>query len=144
MKGIGRTLIEAAARAANNAYAPYSRLKIGAALRTTRGAVHVGCNVENASFGLTCCAERSAIFAAAAAEGPTMRIAAIAVASPLAGGKYRAITPCGACRQVLLEFAERDARVMYFDGTRFATMAVSKLMPAAFAKSALRGATRSR
>jgi cytidine deaminase len=128
-----RALLDAAARAAASAYAPYSKLKIGAALRTANGSIHVGCNVENASFGLTCCAERNAIFAAVSAEGGAMRIDELVVVSPLAAGKYRAITPCGACRQVLLEFADGKTRVVYFDGSRLVSVRAKKLLPAAFA-----------
>jgi homotetrameric cytidine deaminase len=98
-------LVAAALAVRKRAYAPYSRFRVGAALLTSRGEIVAGCNVENISYGLTNCAERTAIFAARAAGqlgsargGPT--IVAIAVV-----GKGAApLTPCGACRQVIAEF----------------------------------------
>jgi cytidine deaminase len=93
--------LRAAARAAlQKAYAPYSHFRVGAAVLTARGSLYQGCNVENASYGLTICAERAAIFAAVTAEGSEMHVSAIAVCTepdvPCA--------PCGACRQVIFEF----------------------------------------
>jgi cytidine deaminase len=87
-----------AARARARAYAPYSRFKVGAALLADDGRLFHGCNVENASFGLSICAERSAVFRAVG-EGAT-RFVAIAVTA----GPRRGASPCGACRQVLHEF----------------------------------------
>jgi cytidine deaminase len=99
----------ASARAAfKNAHAPYSKFKVGATILTGRGAQFSGCNVENASYGLTICAERNAIFAAVAAEGPGMVIKAVAVATEQDG----ACAPCGACRQVIFEFGP-DAQVFF-------------------------------
>lgn len=91
-------LIEAALKASCAAYAPYSTFEVGAALRAEDGAVFTGCNVENASFGLTVCAERIAVFNAVSA-GNT-RFSALAVVCSAARGAY----PCGACLQVLSEF----------------------------------------
>jgi cytidine deaminase len=103
----------AATRAAENAYAPYSKFRVGAALLlddgSKAGTTVTGCNVENASYGLTICAERSAVVRAVSALGPKIRIRAIAVDN-LNGA---ASAPCGACRQVLSEFAEDDA-LIYF------------------------------
>jgi cytidine deaminase len=101
--------MEAALNAAKNAYSPYSRFKVGAALATAKGGLFTGCNVENASFGLTNCAERSAIFNAINGEGKDMRIAKMAVFV----STLRAFPPCGACRQVISEFAN-EKTILYF------------------------------
>lgn len=93
-------LVEAARNARQQAYAPYSRYAVGAAVRTADGRVFAGCNVENASYGLSLCAERVAVFAAVAAGVRSLH--AVAVVTADAG------TPCGACRQVLAEFAPPD------------------------------------
>jgi cytidine deaminase len=108
-KKLEKELIAGSVKAQKKAYAPYSKLHVGATLITTKGNVYSGCNVENCSFGLTSCAERNAIFAAISAEGAGMKIAAIAVTanSPLP------ISPCGACRQVIAEFSDKGK-----DGTR--------------------------
>lgn len=95
---------------ARQAYAPYSQLRVGAALRSTSGTVYTGCNVENASFSIGGCAERAAIAAAVQAEGSAFRLAAIAVAAFAQDGSELPITPCGACRQALVEFGP-EARV---------------------------------
>jgi cytidine deaminase len=95
-------LLAAARRAAERAYAPYSDFPVGAAALTVDGSVVLGVNVENASFGLTICAERVAVGAAVAAGHRQLR--AVAVAAPRKPGT----TPCGACRQVLNEFVPRD------------------------------------
>jgi cytidine deaminase len=91
-----------AEEAAEKAYAPYSGFRVGAAVLTESGKAHVGCNVENASYGLTMCAERNAVAAmvAAGGDGAGLRISYVAVASPDASPAF----PCGACRQVLHEF----------------------------------------
>lgn len=99
-------LIQLAARARENAYAPYSKFKVGAALLAKSGQVYTGSNVENASYGLTICAERAALFHAVS-EGER-EFTAIAVVTD------RGVSPCGACRQVLREFG-RDLRVIVAD-----------------------------
>ena len=92
--------LAAAARAVReHAYAPYSQFKVGSALLSGSGAIYTGCNVENASYGLTVCAERNAIFAAVAAGEREIKAIAIVTQSP------EPAAPCGACRQVLIEFA---------------------------------------
>ena len=120
--------IAAALGARERAYAPYSNFQVGAAILTTEGEIFAGCNVENASYGLTMCAERAA--AANAVAAGHRRFAAIAVASPAA------VTPCGACRQVLAEF-NRGLPVILVDTDRPGAGAVvetdlTALLPAAF------------
>jgi len=94
----------AALEAATHAYAPYSRFHVGAAALVDDGRIVRGCNVENASYGLTVCAERNAVAAAVAAGARRLR--AVAVCTPTAA------TPCGACRQVLAELAGPDAPIL--------------------------------
>ena len=121
-------LMKRARKAAENAYSPYSKFRVGAALQLTSGEVVTGANVENVSYGLTICAERSALVRAVAEFGPKIRIAAVAVAN-LNGTPS---PPCGACRQVLSEFVLPQAPVIFpvTDGVR--TMAFSGLLPLAF------------
>lgn len=92
-------LIDAAKKARDSAYAPYSRFAVGAALLTKSGRIITGCNVENLSFGLTICAERAAVFSAIAAGEKEFEAIAVVADS------VSPVTPCGACRQVLSEFA---------------------------------------
>lgn len=101
------TVMDAARAAANNAYAPYSNFHVGAAILTENGALHAGCNVENASYGLGICAERAAAVAMALADPGDRSIRLVAVASPNAAPCF----PCGACRQVLREFGCKEVVV---------------------------------
>jgi len=118
-------LLEAAQAARGRAYAPYSKFAVGAALLCSDGTVVSGSNVENASYGLTMCAERSALFSAVAAGH--RHFSAIAVAGP--PGVITA--PCGACRQVLAEFGT-DLRVLYTSNERPVATTLAALLPAAF------------
>ncbi|MDX2176899.1 MAG: cytidine deaminase [Candidatus Sumerlaeia bacterium] len=124
-------LLGEARLAQSRAYAPYSDFHVGAALLTERGEVFGGCNVENASYGLTNCAERVAIGAMVAAGGGRP------VACVVLGPKPDVLTPCGACRQVLAEF-NRDMPVLCFgsDGA-MRWWRVAELLPGAFDASAL-------
>ncbi|MCX6998388.1 MAG: cytidine deaminase [Kiritimatiellaeota bacterium] len=99
-------LLDAAERAQRNAHAPYSHYRVGAAVLTDGGKIYAGCNVENASYGLTICAERVAVGAALAAGARRVRAAAVIADGP--DVPY----PCGACRQVLAEFAADDAPLL--------------------------------
>lgn len=115
-----------------HAHAPYSNFPVGAAVCDERGRVFTGANIENASFGLTMCAERVAIFAAIASGA--RRITAIAVCAR----HDNAITPCGACRQVMHEFCEPSAPV--YSGPEPAamrTVTVGDLLPHAFGPSSM-------
>ena len=104
-------LIAAARAAAQRAYAPYSRFRVGAALAGPFGVI-CGCNVENASFGMTICAERSAIVGAVAAGHRRFDRIAIALPDSPPGAPATAFMPCGACRQVLAEFVGPDFPVL--------------------------------
>jgi cytidine deaminase len=115
-----------ARQAASRAFAPYSHFRVGAAVRDAAGAVYVGCNVENASYGLTVCAERNAIFAAVAAgaQRPFSELA-VACVDALPHG----CSPCGACRQVMAEHLAADAPV-HVEGLGHFT--VAELLPHGF------------
>lgn len=121
------TLLNLAKAALARAYAPYSKFQVGAAVLTEAGAVYTGCNVENSSYGLTNCAERTAIFAAVAAEGPQMRIRALAVWTNPEGP----CSPCGACRQVIFELG--PGAIVLFQGQEgVQEICASELLPAGF------------
>jgi cytidine deaminase len=120
-------MLSTARAAFKNAHAPYSNFKVGAAVLTDRGTLYQGCNVENASYGLTICAERNAIFAAVATEGSGMRIQAVAVATERDGP----CAPCGACRQVIYEFGP-DAMILFRGQSGAEQMAITKLLPEGF------------
>lgn len=121
-------LLERARQAAQHSYSPYSGFRVGAALRLTNGEVVTGTNVENISYGLTICAERSALVSAVSQFGPEIRVEAVAIANL----NHAASPPCGACRQVLAEFILPEAPIMFpaADGAR--TMPFSEILPLAF------------
>ncbi len=122
-------LLRAAASVSRAAHAPYSRFQVGAALLTARGAIVTGCNVENASYGLTICAERNAIFHAVAARRRGFKAIAI-----VAGGKQMPF-PCGACRQVLAEFGAPEMVVLVAPRAalaRYRAFTLGELLPHSF------------
>ena len=126
-----RELIAAAERARQAAYAPYSHFAVGAALLCADGAVFAGCNVENASYPLGNCAERTAIFAAVAAGKREFQALAIV------GGNENApadtlCPPCGACRQVIREFCAPDFPIFLKDGNEIVKRTLSELLPDSF------------
>ena len=120
-------LFVAAREVLARAYAPYSKFHVGAAVLAASGAVYAGCNVENASYGLTICAERSAIAAGVAAEGPSFKIRAVAVLN----SSDTPCAPCGACRQVIFEFGQ-DADVIYQGRPGLEHSTARALLPAGF------------
>jgi cytidine deaminase len=122
-------LVRVAREARERAYAPYSRYRVGAALLTADGVVVTGCNVENASYGLSCCAERAAVFAAVAAGH--RKFVALAVATS------NGAAPCGACRQVLREFAPNLAIHLASSDRRVRTHRLGELLPDSFGPDCL-------
>lgn len=123
---IRRRLEKAARAAAAASYSPYSKFKVGTAILAGSGLVYTGCNVENASYGLCNCAERTAIFTAAAAG--ERRIRAVVVYTPTA----RPTMPCGACRQVINEFGAGAAVISICDSAERIETTLPHLLPAAF------------
>lgn len=120
-------LIDLAKKAMQNAYVPYSHFRVGAALMVEDGSVYTGCNIENASFGATICAERTAAVKAVS-EGHT-RFTRIAIVS--SSGEYT--HPCGICRQFLSEFADMDFEFVFYDETKgIKTVPFRDEFPAAF------------
>ncbi|MFO7896939.1 MAG: cytidine deaminase [Candidatus Cloacimonadales bacterium] len=124
-----KKLMQAAKAAAQNAYAPYSKFKLGAALLTKSGKVFTGVNVENSSYGLTNCAERTAIFKAVSEGEKEFEKMAIYVNSD------KLFTPCGACRQVISEFSDKLEIIIFSDKESLETD-ISELLPMSFKLSA--------
>jgi homotetrameric cytidine deaminase len=122
------SLLDRASQAALHAYAPYSGFRVGAALRLTSGEIVTGANVENASYGLTICAERSAVMRAVSEYGPEIRIDAVAIANL----NDAPSPPCGACRQVLSEFILPDAPVVFSVAEGERVMPFREILPLAF------------
>jgi cytidine deaminase len=120
-------LLKSAQKVMKNAHAPYSKFRVGAAILLSNGKVFTGCNVENASYGMTNCAERTAIFSAVAELGPKIEICAVSVVND----QGVPCSPCGACRQVIYEFGP-DATIFFqgADGPRQAH--ITELLPEGF------------
>jgi cytidine deaminase len=121
------TLLRAARSAMKKAYAPYSKFRVGSAILTSTGKIFSGCNVENASYGMTNCAERTAIFAAVAELGPKLEVTAVAVVND----HGVPCSPCGACRQVIYEFGPEA--IIFFQGADGDKQAhITELLPEGF------------
>ncbi len=128
-----KELVEKALAVKNRAYAPYSKFHVGAALLADNGHIYAGCNVENASFGLTSCAERNAIFQAIA-DG-VANFKALAVVSD--ADDY--CVPCGACRQVIVEFAKDIPVIMANRQGAYKLSSIEELLPGAFSGESVIG-----
>lgn len=127
-----RRLEKAARLAAKSSYSPYSKFRVGAAILTSSGKIFSGCNVENASYGLCNCAERTAIFSAAAAGERVVK--AVAVYTPTAAPT----SPCGACRQVINEFGPDALIISICDSAETIETTLNQLLPHAFGPANLK------
>ena len=130
-------LVALAVQARENAYCPYSGFAVGAALECADGTVYTGCNIENAAFGPSVCAERTAVFKAVS-EGRN-EFAALAVVGGRAGEAVsRECPPCGVCRQVLREFCDDGFPVYLSDGNTIRAMRLEELLPESFRAEAIK------
>jgi cytidine deaminase len=120
-------LLRAARKTMKHAHAPYSHFRVGAALLSAKGELFSGCNVENASYGLANCAERTAIFSAVARSGPKLNIRCIAVVND----QGVPCSPCGACRQVIYEFGP-EAIVFFLSSNGWKESHITELLPEGF------------
>ena len=125
-----KELINKALEAMSASYSPYSDFKVGAALLCEDGTVYTGCNIENAAFSPTCCAERVAIFKAIS-EGKN-KFSAIAVVGGKEGRIDGFCSPCGVCRQVMAEFCGKDFKIYMFDGKDEKVYSLEDLLPESF------------
>ncbi len=125
--GVPAKLQRAAKKVMKNAHAPYSKFRVGAAILLTNGKIFAGCNVENASYGMTNCAERTAIFSAVAQLGPKIEIRAVSVVND----QGVPCSPCGACRQVIYEFGPEAT--IFFQGADGPKQShITELLPEGF------------
>ncbi len=127
-----REIVIEAIKARDNAYVPYSNFKVGSAIVTEDGSLYTGCNIENASYGATNCAERTAIFKAVSEGHKKIKI--IAVVGDTADYTY----PCGICRQVINEFANKDTKIIIAKNQDdYVVKTLEEILPGAFSKEAL-------
>jgi cytidine deaminase len=124
---IRERLLRSARKAMNNAYAPFSKFRVGSAILTSTGEIFSGCNVENSSYGMTNCAERTAIFSAVAKNGPKLEVVAVAVVND----HGVPCSPCGACRQVIYEFGP-NAVILYQGEKGEKQSLITELLPEGF------------
>ena len=128
-----KDILDKAYKAMDNAYAPYSNFHVGACVKTKNGKYFIGANIENASYGLTNCAERNAIFQTYSQGYRQDDVEALAIV----GQGNTLITPCGACRQVLVELLKRDTPIVLGTGEKVLVTNIEELMPMAFTNEAL-------
>jgi len=121
-------MIELAAQTAQRSYAPYSKFRVGASILLDDGSIFTGCNVENASYRVTTCAEQAAIVKAVSEVGPSIRLRAVAVAN-LNGA---ASMPCGACRQTILEFGNPETWIFFPGEDGPVDVSLAQLLPYGF------------
>jgi len=130
-----QALMIAAQKARENSYSPYSHFRVGAALLTKSGKVYTGCNIENAAYSATNCAERTAIFKAVS-EGER-DFEAIAIVGGKEEETARFCAPCGVCRQVLAEFCPNDFKIILGCATKFEVYTLEMLLPFSFTEKDL-------
>lgn len=123
-------LIGNAMAAMKNAYAPYSRFCVGAALLSKSGNVYIGCNIENSSYSVTSCAERTALYSAVS-QGER-EFDAIAIVGGKDGRVEKYCSPCGVCRQALGEFCRKDFKIYLYNGVEIKTYTLDELLPQSF------------
>lgn len=131
-----KQLIETAVKAREMAYAPYSHYKVGAALLAKSGKIYTGCNVENASFTPTNCAERTAFFKAISEGDREFKMIAI-VAGKDGEELSKNCTPCGVCRQVMTEFCDKDFKIILGTPDDFKVLTLEEIMPYSFSSTEL-------
>ena len=125
-------LVKKAIEARKNSYSPYSNFKVGAAVLAEDGNIYLGCNIENASYGATNCAERTAIFNAVAKGNRIIKAIA------LIGDENNFTYPCGICRQVISEFAEEDTKIIVVKNEKeYHVKTLDEILPGAFTKKDL-------
>ena len=129
-KEIYSKLLDIAKKISANSYSPYSKFKVGCAVLCSNGEIFTGTNVENASYGLSVCAERTAVFNAL--SNGNKKIEAVAVYSPL-----KDVAPCGACRQVIYEFT-KNADIIYNSSKGMKITNINNLLPDSFCKKSLK------
>lgn len=130
-----KAMMHAAQAARENAYAPYSHFRVGAALLTKSGKIYTGCNIENASYTPTICAERTAIFKAVS-EGER-DFEALAIIGGREGETAEFCAPCGVCRQVISEFCSKDFKIILGNEEKYEVYTLDSLLPFAFSDNDL-------
>lgn len=133
-----RELMQMAEAAREKAYAPYSHFAVGAALLARNGRVYTGCNIENAAYSPTNCAERTAFFKAVS-EGEREFVAIAITGGPAGRAPTAGCTPCGVCRQVMAEFCRGDFLILLGNAAHFTAHSLSELLPLSFSPDSLSG-----